>query len=1379
MSSRFVFARSGLQITSGAKLLSVRIKEEAMPFGASLSMKAKKFARVSVCTLTALCFLLLAASPRIAAQTASAGVVLGTVTDASGAVVPGVGVDLTNVATGITVHQTTNAKGQYLFPEVAAGAYTLTFKADRFRTATLQNVTVEINKSFTGNMQMQLGSVSQTVEVRASAQAELQTTDAQVGDVIAGQELEHLPTLTRNAIELIQLQPVTTPGAGDSGGTVAGSRSDQNAITLDGIDISDSIIGGQGDPAIQGQPASIENVQEFRTGVTNSNVTFGRAPGGQTALVSRSGTNAYHGDAYWYTQNSEFNANTWDNNRSGIPEPSLKDNRAGVSVGGPIIKNKTFFFANYEIHRFPNDVDFTDIVPTPPLKAGVLQFPDATGTVRQYNLATSTACGSTGGQPCDPRGLGISPTVRALWNLLPTGHNTSAGDGLNTIGFSDVVSEPTKDDDVSFRLDHNFTDKIHFFGRYFYDRDIEPLPQLDIENGNAMALGSAPDRNDAAVGGLDYQITSNITNEFRFAWIRSRADVIGDSGESSATALALPGTTSSVTGLFVALQPSISYLNLPIDNTQISRTQLLNGTTKEFVDNFFWTKGSHTIIAGTDTRFLPFLLSHTDHNIATTSPTALLDNSGATGTITIPAATTPPTCGGAVTTNCLLPADVAEWDSLYAGTLGIVNNVNLVGARNGNLQPYPLLTNINSNTTEAAYDFYVQDTWRTTRSLTLTYGLAYGWQTPATETNGLQSLLANNENNNSVIEAQDYVNAKASAAEQGNAYDPTLSFVPIRDSGRSTLYNTDWNDWAPRVSAAWNPSFDSGALGRIFGPGKTVIRGGFGIAYDRTNIVSNVLSSLLGVGFSDVFETSPLCNASGTPGGGCPASPVAGVNPGLNSFRIGQDGIIPLPTVTALTSPIVPADYNLFTNPAGAGAEPEAVGVDPNYKIGRNYMLDLTIQRELPANFLLETGYIGRLGRDLPSAIDLDAAPYFVKDPSSGQTFAQAFDNIGCILRGDAGQKIAPSFTCPNGTATNLPAQPFFENQLAGLGAVVGTATSTQALADLIGSNITNADAFTTFLVMNSFRTSGFSTSGVLPSYNNLQVYGVDLLETGQGISNYNAWFVTLHRRASNGLQFSINYTLSESLDEQGQVQNNAARFSTPFNQDLQYGPSIFNHPNVFNAIYDYELPFGTGHRFVSDSGVVNRIIGGWYTAGIFTASSGSPIYATQGANYGSDLSAGEAGSVADIPTAPISSGVNHDVIGSDGIGTDGNPANGGSGINLFANPQQVFDSLRAPLLSVDGRTGEAHPIYGFGFWNMDMRVGKVTPIAETVKMELSVDAFNLFNNVNFADPTNSGGAVDLDMTNPAAFGVVTASQTLTNHNSPSRYLQFGLRFEF
>ena len=1325
---------------------------------------ALRSSRIALCAAAGALFVsLFLSGMRAAAQTSSSGVVLGTVTDASGAVIPGVEVDLTNTATNITVKQVTNGSGQYVFPVVAPGIYHIVFKNDRFRTANLNNVVVEVNKSFTANMQMQVGEVSQTVEVQATAQAELQTTDAQVGDVVSGSELQHLPTLTRNALELRQLQPTTTPGGFDTGGTVAGARSDQNSITIDGVDFSDSIIGGQGFAAIERQPASIENIQEFRTGVTNSNVTFGRSAGGQTTLVSRSGSNAFHGDAYWYHQNSVFNANSWDNNSVGQPRPSFRDNRVGVSIGGPIIKDKTFFFSNYEIHRFPQIANFTALVPTASLRAGTLTFKDASGNPIAYDLSSANAqCGPNGTNFCDPRQLGISPTVAALWALLPPGNNASLGDQLNTTGFTGVVPEPTKDDGVSFRLDHNFTDKLHFLGRYFYNRDLTPLGQLDIVNtGSPQALGSAPDREDAAVGGLDYQISSTMTNSFRFAWIRSRADVIGDSGTASAAQLKLAGTATSASGVFAAIQPSTGgtgsagggLLDVPIDNSQISRTQLLNGITKEIVDDFFWTRGTHTLTAGTNIHFLPFLLSHTDHNIATTSPTVLMDSSGQTGNITIPASDEPRSCGGAITTSCIVPAELGRWNSLYVGTLGIINNVNLVGARDGNLQPFPLLTNVNSNTDDAAYNFYVQDTWRMTRSLTVTYGLGYGWQTPPHEAQGLQSLLANHDASDAIITAQNYINSKQAAANQGNIFNPTVSFVPIRDSGRSTLFNTDYGNWAPRVSAAWNPSFDDGVLGHLFGPGKTVLRGGFGISYDRTNIVSTVLSSLLGVGFSDVFTLSPLCNASGTPAAGCPASPQAGTDPGLNAFRVGQDGIIPLPAVQGLTSPIVPSKFNALTGATGT-SEVDAIGVDPNYKIGRNYMLDFTIQRELPANMLMETGYVGRLGRHLPSALDLSASPYFFKDATSGgafpagQTFAQAFDNVGCVLRGSGGQQITPSFTCP----ATVQDQPFFENQLPGLGALLGPGvSSTQAMVALVSSSFTNGDAFTPFVVMDSYR----DLIG-LTSFNNLQVFAANLLETGQAISNYNAWFVTLHKRPSHGLQFSLNYTFSKSLDQQGQVQNNVARYSTPFNPNLQYGPSLFDDRNIFNGIYDYQLPFGTGQRFSSGSGIVNKLIGGWYTAGILTVAGGTPLYATQGANYGAGLSAGETGSVADIRTGSVSAGV-HDNAGAP---------------NLFSDPATAATAFRVPLLSVDGRTGEANPIYGLGFWNFDMRLGKVTSITEGVKAEISVDAFNLFNNVNFNTPS-------LDPSNPATFGNISSTLILTNHASSARYLQLGLRIEF
>ena len=1318
------------------------------------SCQARRAGIAKQAILGAILLLFFASATRLAAQTASSGTVLGTVTDSSGGVIPQVEVDLTNIATGITTKQSTNNRGQYLFPQVAPGNYTITFKKSGFRAASLQNATVEVNKSFTANMAMQVGEVTQTVEVQATAQQELQTTDAQVGDVVSGSELEHLPTLTRNALELAQLQPTAAPGSGATGGGFSGARSDQNTITLDGLDVTDNIIGeGFG----QQEPLSIENVQEFRIGVTNSNSTFDRSPGGQTTLISRSGSNAFHGDAYWYHQNSEFNANTWDSNRTGIPLPRLLDNRAGVSVGGPFIKNKTFFYSNYEIHRFPNNALESVVVPTPSLKSGTLTFKDSTGTPVAYNLSSSTPqCGATGTSLCDPRQLGISPAVSALWALLPNPVpgktlNPNLGDGLNTVGFQSILSLPIKDDDVSFRLDHNFTDKIRFYGRYFYNRDLAPQSVLDITNGNIKSLANEPNRNDAEAAGLDYQFTPNLSNSFRFLHQRKRLGLVSTSGETSAQALAASSpaiasaTATNVSGVLAALQiagtgnQALGSLQ-PLENdAQNSRSQIFQGITKEFTDNLTWSKGTHGISAGGTVFFLPFILNHTDKVTSTTSPSAFL-NTGGPNNFQIPAANTPPACGGAITTNCLNPSDVARWGQFYTAALGIIGNVNFVGARDGSLQPEPLLTPLLSNTTERAYNFYAQDTWRFRPSLTLTYGLSYGWQTPTKEAQGLQTLVADHTAGDSTINTVNYINMKAAAAQQGNIFNPTLSFVPIRSSSRSNLFNTDYGDWAPRASLAWNPSYSSGLLGRMLGSNKTVIRGGFGISYDRTAIVSDILQAFLGVGFSDIFtNVSPAC----TTGPGCGGGSVS-TNPGLNSFRVGQDGAIQLPSITPLTSPIVPSPF----------ADQLGLTTDAfNYKVGRNYQFDLTVQREIPGNAIVEIGYVGRLGRNLPTAYDLDASAYFFKDATSGgpfpagQTFAQAFDSVGCVLRGETGQTIR-GFTCP----AALTPQPFFENQI-GAGA-------TTLLASIDPASFINGSAFGIFL--DSELIGG-------PDYNNLQIFAANLLQVGKGFSNYNGMFISVHKRPTHGLTFNVNYTYSKSLDQVGFIQNNIPSILTPYNTSLTYGPSLFDRRNVFNATYDYELPFGSGRRFSSSRGILNKLIGGFYTAGVFTAAAGLPDLGDQGADYGSLPINFDA---ADIQTASISTGVHRGVAGSGGVGTNGDPASGGSGINIFSNPQAAAQSFRVPLLSVDGRAGEANPFYGFGYWNFDLRLGKSTTLGEGIKMDLSADAFNLFNNVNFADPSFS-------LTNLPSFGVVTGTQTLTNRNQSSRYLQLGLRLEF
>jgi len=1293
-------------------------------------------------------------------QTADTGAIRGTVSDKGGAVVPDASATLTNTATNESKTVTTNSSGEYVFPSIAPGNYNLKISKAGFAVLSFTNLRVDVTKSYTYDATLQVSSGTETVEVSAQAQAELQTADAVVGNVVAENELMTLPTLGRDSRELLTLQPMSTPfessnggGFGNAGGTIAGARSDQNVFNLDGIDITDNVIAGGGNqtPVI---PISVETIEEFRVGVTNNNASFQRSEGGQINMISKTGTNDFHGAAYWYHQNSALNANTWDNghtpNGSGLdftPKQPQHDNRIGGTFGGPLHKNKTFFFGNYELRRFPQAVEVERIVPTQSLRDGILTFNGV-----QYNLATSTACGTGGNLACDPRGIGISPTVQALWNLMPLGNDPNVGDGSNTEGFRTSVPELLKDDFVNFRLDHNFTDKVKFFGRYLYHRDLSPnasgqaAGQISFLTGTAESASASDIRGDGFTSGLDWQIRDNLINSFHAGWIRSRQDFNVIRPRVSAADLNLPGTSTALGD--IALAPGLGATGL-IDtvvdvDTQRARHQAIYDSNKQYADNLTWIKGNHTLVTGADIRWLPTIHERDDKVIGSvTSLVATLDADVIQG-ISIPSTERPAN---------LPTADQQNWDRLYAASLGLLDNVGILAVRNGQLQPQPLGTQLEAKTTLRAYNFFVQDSWRIKPSITLTYGLGYGWQTTPQEANGQQTFIADHDTGDTIINGLQYIQQKEAAAEAGDVFDPTLSYIPIRSSGRSNVFNVDYGDWAPRASVAWNPNFDSGPLQKLFGDRKTVIRGGYGIAYDRVNTVQSVIIPMLGVGFAQTINVqTPLCNASGTPGAGCNSA--AGIaTPGAASFRVGVDGTIPTPPLpAALQSPIIP------TVPFG---EELSFQNDPNFKAGRAHMVDFTIQRTLPGKMILEVGYVGRFGRDLPGSINFNSAPYMFKDKASGQTFAQAYDAVATQLR--AG--VAPA---------SVTTQPWFENQLPGLTGTTACTGATGSVTQCLAAG--NATSFINNNVSSVFDTLDFDRLGLgLQPYNNLQVLDL-FMRDSHDHSNYNAFVVTLRNNNWHGLVFDMNYTRSKSLDDVGAVQNAAEYHSSSYDFNLDYGPSFFNRPNVFNALFHYDLPFGGSHRFTSGNGFVNRVIGGWYTAGILRVESGIPELVTvSGQSFGGgDIFGISAGMLPTVPIGSLGGGSVHSGICSTGAGSGGNSCNSGTGtgLNYFANPQAAFADFRPTLLSSDSNDGRNSPVPGLPFWNFDMSLGKVTNITERVRVTFSADFFNIFNHVNFLDPS-------LDTTNPSTFGVINTQLVPADRIQGSRWIQLGLRISF
>ncbi|HEV3197279.1 MAG TPA: carboxypeptidase-like regulatory domain-containing protein [Bryobacteraceae bacterium] len=1271
-------------------------------------------------------------APCAMAQSATAGGVVGTVSDPSGAFVPKADVTLVNAETGTTQSQITTDSGGFAFPNVAPGLYTLTVKMGGFRTATIATLSVEVNRSTTVPVKLEVGGDKEIVEVTATAAAQLQTTDAQIGNTISVDTILRMPNLTRNATELMNLQPATTAVGNSIMMRVGGAIDDQNTVTVDGIDITQNIVA-----AGVSVPTPADSIEEFRSSVTNPNADFDRASGANIALVGRHGGNAIHAALYEYLQNSDLNSNTWENNLIGIPRAVIHDNRFGGRLGGPIKKNKTFLFGNFEERRFQSAAQVQRTVPTQALRNGILQFRDSGGNIQQFNLKTAAVCGADGNQACDPRGLGVSPSVAAQWAKEPL-PNVPGGDGLNTGAFFGVLSTPIRNDYGVARLDHIFTDRLQFNGSYTYYRQIQTSSaQISIVDGNLQSVRQPPNRGSVTSASLTYQLKPNLVNTFRFGYVHDTDDTGATPPSKAAGVLNLPGTQTSAGPIALLIGGGVSsFLDSPIDmDTQRSRHQADYAGYWQFIEDMNWVRGKHTVSFGAQFNKIPYTHVRADKVVGSLSSLAALVD-GDSNFLFVTSANQPQTCSAAITSNCIRSTDLKNWDRFYASTLGLVNNVGILTARDANLKPLPFGTDLRNQTNQYATYFHAQDSWRATPSLTFTYGLAYGWQTAPTEVHNLQTLQINAESG-AFISGPEYIAAKQAAALGGQTYNPLLGFQPV-GSAHHSVVNIDWGDVAPRASLAWNPSGGKGFLGSLLGERKTVIRGGFAIVYDRTNTVQTVLIPMLGVGFAQTITVQgPLCNATGSGGASC--NPAAGTgNVGLSAFRVGTDGSLPLPTVPAVSIPVIP--------PVGQYSETLSFQDDPNSKVGRSYNIDLSIQRELPGNMILELGFIGRQGRRLPQAVSLGNAPYMLVDQKSGQSFAQAFDATAQSLR----------------AGTTPATQPWFENQFPGLNPG-GTATT--SIINAAKASFTTGDVANLFQTLDSFR-----RKLSLPTYNNDQVLDL-FMRTYVAQSNYNAGIVTLTKRMSRGLTVSGNYTYAKALDDNILNQNQAFFFSNSYHPGIDYGPSRYDARHTFNAYYLYELPAGQGHR-LSAGKIGNQILGGWYASGIVTAHTGSPDVVTQGTNsFGADA-AGFAQSTIAIPTASVS-GSSTNLYNSSCKAEGANAANkGGSGMNVFADPCAAYNSFRYVNISSDTRSGKANPFYGLPFWNFDMSFGKTTKITEKVAVRFSGDLFNVFNHHTYNDPGFS-------LQSPNSFGVITSTLTPANRTNSARWVQFGLRLDF
>jgi len=1310
-------------------------------------------------------FGVLAISPSVLySQTTTSGSVTGLVTDPTNAVVRGATVSLTETSTNTVQTATSDAAGRFSFVSVSPGEYTLRVEAKGFRTSVTTKLTVEVNKSSSVDVKLEIGTSSEVVEVTASTMTQLQTQDSSVGEVLSGTELNRMPVLGRSAAQLIFLQPAVEPGTsgnmgmmnssggGDiGGGQIAGARSEQVTFTIDGGDATSDLEGTNNYNSPDRESNSVspvvpipqDSVDEFRVATNNSNSANGNhSSGGQINFVTKSGTNSIHGAVYEYHDDDGLNANGWTNDFLGIAKPSTVDNRFGMSLGGPIVKDKLFYYAFYEGRRFHDSAIVSRVVPTDSLKSGILQFQDCAlgfdssgnclgGNVDSYNFNPANGplaadCGPTGAAACDPRGLGVSSVVMAQLALYPTGNNATLGDGLNSTGFTADIPTPISTNVSKVKFNYNISNKWSAFATWQYSSTSRTgTEQFSILGAPSSVAGDPYFANFFTVQ-LQGQLTPNLLSVTHgsflknwWGWTRqSPAPLV--TGTDAALQFAGEGLGSATSDTKIIGDP----VNI---NTQQARARVWDGHDWYIAQDFTLVHHSHTFQFGGGGYIWHDYHLRTDDVLGglTSGPInylgTLLDTNNSYANVG--AAWEPPACSATsgISTNCIQVAAGANsvWDSAYASILGMVDHSAQVAVNSGTFQPSPLGTPLYDQVTIPSFTGYFQDVWKARSNLTITAGVNWGVELAPSEANGKEAVLTYTDTG-APVDYQQYLATRSQMLGSGQPFNPSFSLTPV-GSLAGPLHNkmriTDWNDVGPRLAASWQVRPN------------TVVRGGYALVFDRTSAVSEALSSLLAGGLADVDQCAgPTFNGSGT------ATCTGGSTDPTNAFRIGTDGAsVPVPTPTALPNPWTPsAPFGLLISS----------GLDP-YKVpAHTHQVDFTVQRALAHGMFFELGYIGHFGRNLPQGQSLNAPYYLAKDPVSGQTYAQAFDAAATQLR--------------NGTpAASVTNQPFFENMMGGTPYCMTNfgSSCTVALANNVGGSMIAGDLEST---------SEFGLNLLAPTpMDNLQIYEFSGV-TDKGYSNYNAGFVTFRKSMSHGLQFQADYTWSHAIGNGGTNQQYLVSDNSPYNINLDKSTETFDHRNVFHFSWYYEMPFGRGKSFASGNNFLDRwIIGGWHTAGIFTYYTGGPFCVLADGDYGSFFNETCAIASGPLPNMSLHSGVD----GSNGVGILGDPANGGAGLNAFANPSAVFSSLSRPLMSVDNRV-PFDELHAWPYWDLDMSLGKTLAVTERVKLVLTADAFNLFNNT-------IQGIPNLDLGNPAAFGVVGAQA-----NNP-RQLQLGLRVEF
>ncbi|MGH9841678.1 MAG: carboxypeptidase regulatory-like domain-containing protein [Blastocatellia bacterium] len=1205
----------------------------------------------------------------------------GTVTDPQAKVVSGARVTLINLATGAVRETQTGEDGAYVLTHVSPGAYNVRVEANGFKTSLRDNIQLLVRTAATLNLQLEIGMVGETITV-TGGESKVNTSDATIGNAFTANQIVQLPLEGRNVVGLLSLQPgVVFLGefSTDSrNGSVNGGKSDQSNVTLDGVDVNDQQNGFAFNSVLR---VTTDSVQEFRVTTINSNADQGRSSGAQVALVTRSGTNKFHGAAFESHRNTVTSANDFFLNRAGQNRPRLIRNVFGASLGGPVRKDRFFFFLNYEGRRDASEVAASRTVPSADLRNGLVKYRNTAGQTVSLSPAQVTAL--------DPAKIGPNQAALNLFKQYPLPNDFNSGDGINFFGFRFRSPISVNFNTYTARLDYNLSDRHNIFARGVLQNDkvvnAQQFPggapvTTGLENSKGLAVGD------------NLSLRTNLTNVFRYGYTRQGQETAGASTLSA-----------------------ISFRGLD-DLLPLSRSSRRITPVHNLVDDVSWVKGNHLLSFGTNIRFI----RNNRANQANSFPSAQTNFAWLIGS------------GSELRPADLSLANATAYSNAMVAALGIVTQGTARYNYNRDLKALSVGEPVNRVFAANEYEFYAQDAWRLKSNLMVNFGLRYGLYSPPWEVHGNQ--VAPN------IQLGDWFNLRGANAAQGipsNAA-PAISFdLAGPANGKRGFYGWDKNNFAPRVSFAYSPGFSEGWVARLTGgPGKTSIRGGFNIAYDR-------IGSALAVTF-DTFGSFGLSTVLSNPSSSLSS---------LTAPRLTSLNTIP----SSLLLPAPPIGFPV-KYPSGAFAISSG-GLDDAIRTPYSMSFNFSIQRELPKNFTFEAAYVGRESRKLLIQSDL-SIPVNLRDPASNTTYFQA----------------AQQLIAANGTPIlQVGKIPFWENIFPGLTATAQTIDDRyyrpSGLAGRffqLNPGVTPAAVLTptqiAYFLYNQFRGPSY-----VNALQNLDVactiscskFGRYAFFNDQfsalagwrsvAPASYHSLQLMLRKRLSQGVQFDFNYTLAKSIDWSSTVERSTAFggavLSNPWVPGQRQAVSDYDVRRQFNANWIAELPFGKGKLVGSRvNSVADAFIGGWQVTGIARWTSGFPFSIINGLFFPTNWQInGFATPVGPLPETGTTRTITP---------------------NVFPDPSQAIKAFKN---TVTGESGSRNVLRGDGFFSLDMGLGKYWKLPwEGHRLQFRWETFNLTNTVRF-DVNSLSRTLDT----AATFGNYTAAL-----NNP-RVMQFVLRYEF